>query len=136
VRCVVDTNVTVSALVFPSSVPRQAFDLAMARGTLLMSWPVLAELSEVLGRPRFRRYVSEDIVRRFIYSLARRSTWVEVGSEVTASRDPKDDKFLSLAMSGGATHIITGDRDLLVLDPFRTIRLLTPRSFLDETACG
>ena len=135
-RFVVDTNVLVSAFVFPNSVPRRAFDLAVELGTLLISWPVLAELSDVLGRPRFQRYVSEGVVRRFVYSLARRAEWVEVRSEVTASRDPKDNKFLSLAVSGQASHIISGDEDLLVLNPFRGVQILTPREFLDEIAKG
>lgn len=130
-RSVVDTNVVVSALLFPASVPRQAFDLATERGKLLLSLPVLAELSDVLVRPQFRRYVSEEIARRFIFSLARESEWIDVGLEISASRDPKDNKFLSLAITGNATHLITGDSDLLDLHPFRGVAILTPRSFLD-----
>jgi putative PIN family toxin of toxin-antitoxin system len=56
--------------------------------------------------------------------------WVEVNTQVTVCRDPKDDKFLSLAVSGGATYIVTGDKDLLALDPFQGIRILTPSDFL------
>jgi predicted nucleic acid-binding protein len=50
---------------------------------------------------------------------------------VVACRDPKDDKVLSLAVSGRATHLITGDADLLVLDPFEADRIVTPRRFLE-----
>lgn len=135
-RCVVDTNVAVSALVLPFSVPRRAIDWVLERGTLLISWPVLAEMSEVLGRPRFRRYVREEVARNFLYSMAREAEWVETPAEVIASRDPKDNKFLSLALSGRATHIITGDKDLLVLDPFREIRILNPADFLSSVASG
>jgi predicted nucleic acid-binding protein len=55
---------------------------------------------------------------------------VDVKTQITACRDPKDDKFLSLAVSGAATHIITGDRDLLTFDPLQGIRILTPQDFL------
>jgi len=47
-----------------------------------------------------------------------------------ACRDPKDNKFLELAVAGEATHIVTGDSDLLVLNPFRDIAVLTPSEFL------
>ena len=57
--------------------------------------------------------------------------WVEVSAKITACRDPNDDKFLELAVSGLATHIVTGDQDLLVLDPFQGISILTPHAFLD-----
>lgn len=51
--------------------------------------------------------------------------------QIKACRDPKDDKFLEAAVSGQATHLITGDADLLVLDPFQGIRILPPQEFLD-----
>jgi len=47
-------------------------------------------------------------------------------------RDPKDNKFLELAVSGGATHLISGDNDLLVLHPFRGIQIMTPQMFLSQ----
>ncbi len=109
-RFVFDTNVLVSALLLADSVPRRAFDRAVARGKLLLSFPVMAELNEVLGRERFRKYVDENDVRRFLAALAREAEWVEVTAKITACRDPKDDKFLELAVSGHATHVITGDK--------------------------
>lgn len=129
-RCVFDTNVLVSALLLPTSKPRQALDLALRRGTILLSFAVLAELYEVLGRKQFARYVDEDDVRKFVAALTRETEWVEVDVEVAACRDSKDDKFLELAVSGHATHIVTGDSDLLVLNPFQGIEILSPSSFL------
>jgi predicted nucleic acid-binding protein len=51
---------------------------------------------------------------------------------VTDCRDPKDNKFLELALSGKATHIVSGDEDLLVLHPFRGILILMPQAFLAQ----
>jgi predicted nucleic acid-binding protein len=51
---------------------------------------------------------------------------------ITACRDPKDNKFLELAVSGQATHLISGDPDLLVLSPFRGIPIVTPQAFVTE----
>ncbi len=68
-RAVIDTNVIVSALLLKHSVPRQAFDLARQRGAILLSWPTIAELNDVLSRPRFDRYVMEDECRQFVAAL-------------------------------------------------------------------
>ncbi len=130
-RFVFDTNVLVSALLLADSVPRRAFDRAVARGKLLLSFPVMAELNEVLGRERFRKYVGKNDVRRFLAALAREAEWVEVTAKITACRDPKDDKFLELAVSGHATHLITGDADLLALNPFQGIAILSLQAFVE-----
>ena len=50
---------------------------------------------------------------------------------VHACRDPRDDKFLEVAVNGMADLIVTGDDDLLVLDRFRPTRILTPKQFLE-----
>jgi len=74
--------------------------------------------------------VDEEDIRSFLAALTREAEWVEVGVRITACRDPKDDKFLELAVSGRGTHIVTGDSDLLALDPFQGIEILPPHRFL------
>jgi putative PIN family toxin of toxin-antitoxin system len=132
-RCVFDTNVLVSALLLPDSKPRKALDFAFQTGVVLLSFATLAELNEVLSRRQFRRYVDEEDVRSFLAALTRETQWVDVEVEVKACRDPKDDKFLELAVSGHATHIVTGDSDLLALNPFQGIYILPPHSFLESS---
>jgi putative PIN family toxin of toxin-antitoxin system len=129
-RCVFDTNVLVSALLLPDSKPRQALELALRGGKLLLSFAVLAELYEVLGCKRFRRYVDEEDIRGFLAALTREAEWVEVDVRIAACRDPKDDKFLELAVSGHGTHVVAGDSDLLALNPFQGIEILPPHLFL------
>jgi putative PIN family toxin of toxin-antitoxin system len=129
-RTVIDTGVIVSAVLLPRSVPRQAFDLAAARGPLLVSEETIAELDEVLRRPKFDKYVSESQRLEFLAALVRKAEVVEVVDVVTECRDPKDNKFLELALSGKSSHIVTGDLDLLVLHPFRGIVIVNPQSFL------
>jgi putative PIN family toxin of toxin-antitoxin system len=130
-RCVFDTNVVVSALLFEQSTPAQAFLAALNAGELIVSVDVVAELNDVLGRERFNRYVTEQERERFLRSLLREARLVEIEYEIRACRDPKDDKFLELAVSGDADCIVSGDEDLLSLDPFRGIPILAPDSFLD-----
>jgi putative PIN family toxin of toxin-antitoxin system len=130
-RCVFDTNVLVSSLLSPKSKPRSAFDRALTAGNILLCQSVFSELRGVLGRQHLRHYFDDEEVELFLDALIEDACWIEVSTEISACRDPKDDKFLSLAVSGGATHIVTGDKDLLVLDPFQGIRIVTPHNFLD-----
>ena len=129
-RCVFDSNVLVSALLLPDSKPRHALELALQEGKVLLSFATLAELYEVLGRKKFLRYIDEEDIRNFLAALTREAEWVEVDVRIVACRDPKDDKFLELVVSGHATHIVTGDSDLLALNPFKGIEILPPHRFL------
>ena len=132
VQAVLDTNVTVSAALLPQSTPRRAFHQVLEQGISLISLATLAELNAVLRRPRFDRYLREEDRLEFLAALVRESELVEVTAAVSVCRDPKDDKFLELALSGAATHIISGDDDLLALHPFRGIAILSPHDFVAE----
>jgi uncharacterized protein len=127
---VFDTNVLVSALLLPNSKPRQALDLALQKGRVLVGFAVLAEIYEVLNRKQFRPYIDEDDVRSFLAALSRETEYVDVDEHITACRDPKDDKFLELAVSGRADYIVSGDSDLLALNPFRSVQIIPPHKFL------
>ena len=135
-RHVFDTNALVSALLFTGSVPGRAFFAALGRGVILVSDETAEELADVLGRSKFDRYVSAEDRGRFLAAFLRRAELIEVEQRVEVCRDPKDDKFLSLALAGGAGVIVSGDEDLLVLDPFRGARILRPQEFLAEVAEG
>ena len=131
-RFVIDTNVVVSAVLSPRSVPRQAFDLAFAQGIVFVSDSTLLEIEDVLRRPKFERYISERERLQFLAKFIREARLIEVTVAITDCRDPKDNKFLELAVSGEATSIISGDADLLVLHPFRDITIVTPQSFISQ----
>ena len=130
-RGVFDNNVLISAALL-GGVPRQAFDKLLDNGTILVSVLVLLELAEVLSRPKFDKYVTHDERMRFMVSFLKVAEMVEISETITVCRDPKDDKLLELAISGKADFLVTGDKDLLVLNPFRGVEILTPREFLDK----
>jgi len=132
-RFVFDTNVLISAALFKASVPRQTLDLARRMGKVIMSWPTMAELQEVLGRKRFDKYISEDERMLFLEILARDIQAVEIIETVIGCRDQNDNKFLEVAVNGDADCIISGDGDLLVLNPFRSIPIVMPQEFLQST---
>lgn len=125
-RIVVDTNALISRLLLPQSVPGKAVRKATDSCQLLVSEATLAELADVLARRKFASYVSVQDRQQFIRSLGRIAEMVPVIHTIRACRDPKDDKFLELAVNGGASLIVTGDQDLLALNPFRKIAIVTP----------
>lgn len=129
-RFVFDTNTIVSAFLFDRSNPGLALYKALEQGELLLSIKVAEELAEVLRRSKFDRYVQRKTREEFLRAFIKETVFIEVTETIHACRDPKDDKFLELAVSGSAFFIITGDEDLLVLNPFRGISILTPRNFL------
>lgn len=130
-RFVFDTNVVISALLLRRSVARQAFDKATQAGKFLISDATVEELNAVLQRKGFERYVTEEERMEFLSAFVREGILIEIVERVMACRDPKDDKFLELAVNGKATYIVSGDEDLLVLHPFRGIAIMTPRQFLE-----
>ncbi len=130
-RFVFDTNVVISALLMRQSISRQAFDRATQTGRLLISHVTVAELDDVLRRKGFERYITEEERMEFLSAFVRDGILVEIVERVVACRDPKDDKFLELAVNGKATCVVSGDKDLLVLHPFRGIAIATPRQFME-----
>jgi len=129
-RVVVDTNVLVSRLLIADSIPGHAVREARRSGTLLVSEATMKELADVLARPRFDRYVSIEDRKQFLRLLARVAEFVPIVNRVRECRDPKDDKFLEVALNGRADVILTGDRDLLTLHPWRGVEILSPADYL------
>jgi putative PIN family toxin of toxin-antitoxin system len=130
--CVFDTNSLISALLIRTSISRTAFDKALDHYRILVSAATTEEFDDVASRKKFASYLEEEEKERFEELLYREATYVSVRDTVTESPDPDDDKFLELALSGNASVIVSGDDDLLCLDPFRDIRIVPPRAFVED----
>jgi putative PIN family toxin of toxin-antitoxin system len=98
---------------------------------LLVSEATALELTSVLLREKFDRYLERAKREAFLAIFLRQTTLIPITESIVACRDPKDDKFLEVAVNGHATLIVSGDQDLLALHPFRGIGIVTPREFLD-----
>jgi uncharacterized protein len=129
-RYVLDSNVMVSGLLFPGSLPGQAFTQARSRGDILLSNEIVEELIDVLRRPKFVRYVLREERDRFLAALIHQARLVLPTERVSVCRDPKDDKWLELALSGNANCLVSGDNDLLTLDGYRGITIVAPALFV------
>lgn len=130
-RVVVDTNVLISRLLAPRSAPAQAVSHVVNNGRLLASDATFEELAEVLSRAKFDPYLSLAERQQFVRLLTRIVEMPPIAHRISACADPSDNKFLDLAVSGAATAIVTGDRDLLDLHPFREIPILKPAAYLE-----
>lgn len=131
-RFIIDTNVLISALLFKASVPFRAIALAEKQGIILYSEATLNELEQVLNRKKFNKYLSLEERQVFLLKFISTSELVSSTEKIAVCRDEKDNKFLELAVSGNANLIVTGDLDLLVLNPFQGIEILTPDIFVDR----
>lgn len=129
-RVVVDTNVWISRLLLSNSVSARAVDKALARFEVVVSEASVEELADVLSREKFDRYVSLQDRKEFLRRLLQVTTMVSVLSEITDCRDPKDNRFLALALDSESDCVVSGDDHLLALNPWRGIRIASPRAFL------
>jgi uncharacterized protein len=103
------------------------------RGVLLKSRSTEAELMEVIDRPQLARLIA-PAAREYLVELMASAEMVPIAERIAVCRDPKDDKFLELAVNGKADLIVTGDADLLVLNPFRGIAIVVPAVFVQGAA--
>jgi putative PIN family toxin of toxin-antitoxin system len=129
-RVVIDTNVLISGLLSTTSTPAQAVEKAVTKAQLVATMATLRELIEKLHSPKFDRYVRRERRDALLERVASVIEIIDVLQRIRASRDPKDDKFLEAAVNGRADVIVTGDKDLLDLNPFRGIAIVTPPDYL------
>lgn len=129
-RIVADTNCLISRLLLPSSMPGKAVRKAADSGIFLVSDATMNELADVLARSKFDPYISLEDRQQFLRLLGRVAEVVRAVYPVRECRDPKDDKFLEVALNGKADLILTGDNDLRVLNPWRDIAILSPAEYL------
>ena len=129
-RVVLDTSTLVSAALRVESVPSRAFLKALGSCEVCASEETARELDEVLSRPKFDRYLDRTERTAFVELFETYATKFEVHESVDDCRDPKDNKFLALAISCAADVLVASDQDLIALHPYRGIPIVTPTDFL------
>lgn len=130
-RFVIDTNILVSSILIKSSIPDVAFKKAKSLGIILFSDSTFQELQEILNRSKFDKYISVSIRTQFLAKFKLEAEQIKIDQIIQECRDIKDDKLLEVAINGNATHLITGDKDLLELHPFRGVDIITATQFLE-----
>ncbi|MES2677940.1 MAG: putative toxin-antitoxin system toxin component, PIN family [Pseudomonadota bacterium] len=130
-RVVIDTNVLISYLLSASnSTSKKTVNKVLAQNhSLLISNETFKELSITLLKDKFDPYVSLEKRQQFLLMIKSIAEFITIQERINKCRDKKDNQFLEVAVSGNANLIITGDKDLLVLNPFRNINILSPADF-------
>jgi len=130
-RVVLDTNVLVSAALKRQSTPGAAVHIVDQHHRLLKSQVTEQQLFEVVARSYLATIIPAD-TQAWLRKLITAAELVAITERIAACRDPTDDKFLELAVSGHADLIVSGDGDLLALDPFRGIPIVSPATFVQR----
>jgi len=139
IKAVVDTNILVSALIRPQGrVGPVLLYLREGRYILIYSEPILEELVDVLSRPKIRMkyHLSEEDIGTVLSLIFLRGRLVFPTRRIRVCRDPRDDKFLEAAVAGNADLIVSGDEDLLILNPFEGIPIIRPSEFIEMLGQG
>ncbi len=130
-RVVLDTNILISAFVFPGGVPEAVFRMAVEEQIdVISSGPLLAEFGRVLNQ----KFEWEPLrVAEALAQVADTVTVIHPRERVRiVNEDPADDRVLEAAAAGDAEVIVSGDVDLLRLRSWRGIRILKASAFLSE----
>jgi uncharacterized protein len=134
---VFDASTLVSATFSSHGVPAQAVRRALRADRVAISEPVMTELLDVLHRPGLARFLDPDLRAELLGQLVALGVPFAPAERVTDCRDPKDDKYLELALASRAGTIVSSDRGLLVLHPWRgVVRILRPADYLATAEAG
>ena len=128
VKCVVDTNVLISAALTKGA-PFRVVEHLIKNNALIFSKETISELSSRIIQPKFDKYVSAEDREAYANNLILSADLVIIDNLIQGCRDRDDDKFLETAVKGDAQFIISGDQDLLTMHPFEGIDIVTVQEF-------
>jgi hypothetical protein len=131
-RIIIDTNLWVSFLLSKDYSKLDRL-LLTEDVVLIFSNELLDEFISVTTRPKFKKYFNASDVRELLLKLHSVAVFADIVTEATECRDPKDNFLLSLAKDGNATHLITGDKDLLVLKKYGKTKITTLTEYLNHS---
>lgn len=138
IRAVLDANVYVSAAVRPAGPPGQIIDrfLRAHAFELVMSQPIVEEVLRALSYPKVRKYIRPGLdAELWFEDLVVLSHFVAVDRDFEGvTRDPDDDKYVAAAIAARAAFVVAGDSDLLDLEQYEDVRIVSPRVFLGMLA--
>lgn len=130
---VFDASAVVSAALKIDSLPERALLRAEEADVFALSIAVDNEIAGVLNRPKFARAIPLERRTRVLDIVRNAAIWFGPIIRIADCRDPKDDKYLELALASGAETIVSGDDDLLVLHPWRGVRIVSPADYLAQS---
>ncbi len=127
---VLDTVVLIKAALSERSAAAAVFRKADTQGILIYSDETIVELERKLAMPKFDKYIPATKRQQFLQHYLQIGLNIPITKIAKICRDPNDDMFLSLALSAHADCVVTEDKDMLVLNPFENIPILSTPNFL------
>ena len=129
-RIVVDTNVLISGVFF-GGFPRKILRASVeGRVRAYASMEILNEYQEIIREMVLRKQGNIDV--SILNPLIRSMEIIEPASQIEICRDPDDDKFINCARDAHAMYIVSGDKDLLVVQQFENISIVTAKEFCER----
>lgn len=129
-RIVIDTNVIASALFFGGK-PRQLLEMLIQRKVeAYVSREIVTEYQETCDE-LISRYPMKQILLPLNYIIAA-CRLIEPKSKIYVCRDPEDDKFIECAVDARCIYIVSGDKDLLAVERFNDVQIVTVSEFLQN----
>lgn len=133
ISVVIDTNLWVSMAIGSKAVSESLFKIiADTNIEIFVSSELITEITETLSTPKLSKYLTKSRTAQLFELIWLKTRLIRVNNSFRICRDPKDDFILNLAASASAENIITGDKDLLVLNPFQDIQICTLTDFLEN----
>ncbi len=130
IRVVVDTNIWISFLI-GKTIAGLSNAIINNSVQILFSEELFDELIEVLNRPKFRKYFSTEDIYELVSLINTKVEWIKITNHFNDCRDPKDDFLLDLIVNGKADYLVTGDDDLITLNPYKNVNILHYRDFTE-----
>ncbi|MDD2776157.1 MAG: putative toxin-antitoxin system toxin component, PIN family [Gallionella sp.] len=136
-KVVIDTNILLSAAIKPNSTAAKALYRAVTECDIFISQATFGELAEVIQRNKFDPYFTNTEYTRleFLTRFFALCIQVPITHPITDCIDPKDNKFLEVALASGASILVSGDKKhLLSMNPYHGVQIITAAAFLAESA--
>ncbi|PJA99796.1 MAG: putative toxin-antitoxin system toxin component, PIN family [Ignavibacteriales bacterium CG_4_9_14_3_um_filter_30_11] len=127
-KIVIDSNIWISVFI-NKEVQVFITEILDKEVKIISSEIQVEEIADVLARPKLAKHISQSLIKEFLTLFLKAVEIVEIKITVNDCRDLKDNYILETALSGDADFIITADNDLLVLDPYRNLRIVTMQEF-------
>lgn len=128
IKVIFDTNIWISFLIGKKLQSIRSM-IANRKITVILTDQLLTELQLVTQRPKLRKYFSQKKVDELIEFLEVVGQLHDIAPKQELCRDPKDNFLLDLCEQSKADFLVTGDKDLIELNPFKTTQILTPNDF-------
>jgi hypothetical protein len=130
-KIILDTNLWISFLISKNFIQIDEL-IENRRLILIFSNELIEEFIAVVSRPKFKTYFSKKDIEKFLVYFEQFGELVEVTSDLKICRDEKDNFLLNLSVDSKADYLITGDKDLLILDKIANTKILTLSEFIEN----